>query len=296
MVDTGWGCVQGWFVYCGSNSEQCLGGYDFACSNTTRGSRCAQCADDHYKLGGTCYSCPGGMLNWLLSIGATGCVVMFFLTLNALTAGAFDSIDIALLYLQVLSTIQGFSTTWSHELLDTVAQYVSIINFDLDFVTPACVFGVWEYEAHFMMTMMQMPAVVLICVAVRTYKSVRFNKRKDSRGGASLSHEEVEALQETTDMLIARLFSFAVVVYNNLVIVSFQPFACEAVPGQKVRGAPLDGSPIHLCGLTPSHVLPNRPALESIDGFGDARLSAGVPVCCHLCLTRLVSYGSVSIG
>jgi hypothetical protein len=32
--------------------------------------------------------------------------VMFFLTLNALTAGAFDSIDIALLYLQVLSTIQ----------------------------------------------------------------------------------------------------------------------------------------------------------------------------------------------
>ena len=93
-------------MYCGSNSQQCLGGYDFACSNTTRGPRCAQCTDDHYKLGGTCYACPGGVLNVLLSIGATGCVVMFFLTLNALTAGAFDSIDIALLYLHVLSTIQ----------------------------------------------------------------------------------------------------------------------------------------------------------------------------------------------
>jgi hypothetical protein len=72
----------------------------------------------------------GGITSWLLSLGGTSCVVVFFLTLNALTAGAFDSIDIALLYLQVLSTIQGYST-WSNAVLDKLAQYVSIINFDL---------------------------------------------------------------------------------------------------------------------------------------------------------------------
>jgi hypothetical protein len=51
----------GWFVSCGSNSAMCVGGEGFACSNNTRGDRCAQCAEDHFRIGGLCYECPGAL-------------------------------------------------------------------------------------------------------------------------------------------------------------------------------------------------------------------------------------------
>lgn len=93
-------------------------------------------------------------------------------------------------------------------------------------------FGVWEYEAHFTMVMVQLPAAIGLCVLTRMWVSLRCRRNQQGR---IATQAEMETLHDFTDLLIARLFSFAVVVYNNLVIVSFQPFACEAVPGKEVR-------------------------------------------------------------
>ena len=137
--------------------------------------------------------------------------------INTTTARAFNAVDIGLLYLQVLSTIQMYPLRW-HPFLVKLAAPVSIINFDLDYVTPSCMFP-WNYQEHFVMVMSVMPCIGVFALGY-------FQAAKNVTPMITGRPADPKVLTTLQRELKARLLSFAVIMYNLLVITTLQPFMC----------------------------------------------------------------------
>ena len=57
-----------------------------------------------------------------------------------MASGQYDSLDSALLYLQIIGMISSFQLRW-HSNLHVLNTFLSLINFDVDFLTPDCILG-----------------------------------------------------------------------------------------------------------------------------------------------------------
>jgi len=236
----------GTFMECNPASV-CVGGVNHECSEATTGRLCSACSDlpvKHFSLGGSCTKCPesesGSMAMTLLSLVG---VLSFWYVLNAFTAGNYDAVDIGLLYLQVLSTIQSMALRWPSR-LDTLSQMLAIVNFDLDFVSPNCSFG-WGFNEHFWMILM-IPLLVATIAGLCHVVA----------GALPFCYKTHEEMAELKNVLISKVVSFLVVVYNGLTITSLQPFNCVSL---SESDSSLDSrkfsssGPTNICG-EPAHM------------------------------------------
>ena len=116
--------------------NNCAGGKNFSCKDGYAGRLCVSCAREPEKwssiLGG-CKKCNNDWQDYLIGIGGTSAVVLSWVGLNALAAGGYDALDIALQFTQLMSVVQGFNVPWPNQ-VETLSQVISFVNFDVDFI------------------------------------------------------------------------------------------------------------------------------------------------------------------
>ena len=84
--------------------NNCAGGKNFSCAEGHAGRLCVSCAQEPEKWSsilGKCRKCNNDFRDYLIGIGGTSGVVLTWVGLNALAAGGYDALDIALQFTQV---------------------------------------------------------------------------------------------------------------------------------------------------------------------------------------------------
>ena len=137
------------------------------CRTGYSGIMCQQCKLGFFKLGGMCYPCQYPA--WLFTLGCILVVIFVWYLINRVAAGRYEAVDLLLLYLQNASTISFYSLNWSQSLQAGLFMWLSIVNFDVTFVTPDCLstpsYSAWSY-AHSFGLQLALPIIILSCSAV----------------------------------------------------------------------------------------------------------------------------------
>ena len=88
--------------------------------------------------------------------------------------------------------------------MQEIQQAISVVNFDLDYISPSCLFT-WTYYRSYALTVL-LPIVTAAIMAFRHF-----------------------ILHHNQDRCIASFLSFLVIVYNGLCIKVFGTFLCEVM-------------------------------------------------------------------
>ena len=158
-----------------STLQDALDAPDIGCrSNVTSlcraeyaGIMCQQCKLGFFKLGGLCFPCRYPA--WLFTLGCVMVVIFVWYLINRVAAGRYEAVDLLLLYLQNASTISFYSLNWSQSLQTGLFTWLSIVNFDVTFVTPDCLstssYSAWSY-GHSFGLQLALPIIILGCTAL----------------------------------------------------------------------------------------------------------------------------------
>ena len=108
--------------------NNCAGGKNFSCAEGHAGRLCVSCAQEPEKWSsilGKCRKCNKDWRDYLIGIGGTSGVVLTWVGLNALAAGGYDALDIALQFTQV-SIFWRFACTHNCVLAETESKQTHV--------------------------------------------------------------------------------------------------------------------------------------------------------------------------
>jgi hypothetical protein len=143
----------------GYGPENCTIGY--------KGVRCGQCIDHWYKFRGECRQCERTEITWLRLIALGGLFVVVtggFFALSSTKVHHIASIAIAFSFWQVLSMLARFDIQWP-SLIGGSLTASSVSNFNVDFLSPNCIFPGIDYIALWTLQMM-MPVAFFLCFTI----------------------------------------------------------------------------------------------------------------------------------
>ena len=116
------------------------------CVVEREGPLCSACRDGYFRAGVSCAECPDGKKSSMSVFVTVICwiaVITVWVTMNAIAASKYECLDVTLLFLQLISIVQNFSVPWPDD-LKVVTQMFAVVNFDVDFVSPDCLFK-WDH-------------------------------------------------------------------------------------------------------------------------------------------------------
>jgi hypothetical protein len=141
---------------CGGNGpENCTLGY--------KGIRCGQCITHWYKFRGECLQCDRTEITWLRLLAfmsALAIVTGIFFVLSSTKVHHIASIAIAFSFWQILSMLARFDIKWP-SLIGGSLSASSVSNFNVDFLSPNCIFPEINYITLWFLQMM-MPIAFFI--------------------------------------------------------------------------------------------------------------------------------------
>ena len=238
---------------------------------------CRQCHPQLHNVVGICLSCPGGaaltIVEWII-------VISLWQAIQYLCK-LFPSINMLLLYCQLLSITQGFNVPWPSELYQ-LAQVMSIINFNMDVVTPTCAGVHWNFYSTFYFTLLLpflfgIGHLLWIGLAYLWMKNVG---RRTAFGGLHLpcfvsTQDEFHHLRVLS---FSNWLAFLVILYNAQCTSLFQAFECFPMA---------DGS--FALRADPDQVCHDRQHVTAmfIAVLGIIVFVVGVPVCMFWALYRM---------
>lgn len=245
--DFGFGGLPKLFLDC-PNQEDCPGNI-YECSESKRNALCIQCKDAWFNVGGYCLKCPLGKDSGA-SIGVTiagwAVVILIWLQTNAIAASRYECFDVTLLFMQIVNIIQSFSIPWPED-LRVLTNVFAIVNFDVDFLSPACILP-WDYVISTYFTYM-LPLITLgITSLLYIIKKLRLMRSTD------VITEEMrnESLTAAAHSITRNCATLLVIVYNAICIKAFSAFMCtEMSDGQRF----LNAAPDVACGSSRHHAL-----------------------------------------
>jgi hypothetical protein len=235
------------FIGC-STPEQCPG--SFECGEGYSGPACAVCSTGYFRLMSFCYACPVGelsILSMLMTIVLCAAVVGIWVLLNYLTCGSNDALDIGLLYMQIVSIVQSFAISWPEELSHVTTSF-SVVNFDVDFITPSCFGFEWRYPMSFTLQLL-IPVIVAAKfllqygLAILSLKlHLKTEEKLDSDGlpvkswnWRSWMLSNPDELRSYRNELAGKGIPFLIIVYNGLCMKVFETFQCTTLSsGRKI--------------------------------------------------------------
>jgi hypothetical protein len=144
--------------------ESCPGYSPENCTEGYKGIRCGQCNQKWYKFRGICNKCERTEITWirLLALGgALAIITGIFFALSSMKVQHIASIAIAFSFWQVLSMLARFDIKWP-SLIGGSLTASSISNFNVDFLSPNCIFPDMNYITLWVLQMM-MPVAFLLC-------------------------------------------------------------------------------------------------------------------------------------
>jgi hypothetical protein len=250
--DGGYWAGEGESLFFMCEGEHCLGGIKSECQIGHTSRLCAQCDTGYFSIAAEelgCIKCPGGhgsALSWFATLFGIVGVFCAWYALGVLVCGAYDSLDILLMYTQVIAVIHDFQVAWTtsgsgflagaHK---AVHMGFNLLNLDVDFFLPTCIMY-WDYEYSFYLQMF-FPVLMasaafgyylwaLFCTNVlqqkvpSAWRSTRWWKWFE----ANLDSSTDEAnLRRMLDGSMSSFLQFAVMNYNILCSKSFEVFVCE---------------------------------------------------------------------
>ena len=114
--------------------KRCAGGPEFACEEGYTGIMCNECKHGQFNWRGTCGTKCDDLFEYrIVTIVSIALVVGCWIGMNKLTAGSFDTLDVGLLYMQIMAIAFDFVTQYS-DYGDTylaVKEIFKIVNFDV---------------------------------------------------------------------------------------------------------------------------------------------------------------------
>jgi len=192
---------------------------------------CMQCAPGLHNVLGFCLGCPGGafltVIEWIL-------VILLWQGVQYLSK-VYPALDMLLLYAQCLSIIQGFNVPWPSELYE-LTMVMSIVNFNIDAVTPACAGIRWNFYKSFYFTLF-LPVMFGVGHAMWIglgYVWMKTNGRRTALGGylrLSCFITNPGEFRQYTLISFSNWLALLVILYNALCTTLFQAFMCIDLAG-----------------------------------------------------------------
>jgi hypothetical protein len=144
--------------------ESCGGGGAENCTLGYSGPRCGFCSRNYYRFRRNCNKCEEGA--WLRLVGLLALMALVtgvFFLLSSTKVHHIASIAIAFSFWQVISMFAKFDIKWP-ALIGSSLTGASTANFNVDFLSPNCVFPEMDYVSLWTLQMM-MPVAFFICFA-----------------------------------------------------------------------------------------------------------------------------------
>jgi hypothetical protein len=107
------------------------------CSDAYTGTKCSQCASNHFRSGGNCVICMSPIARWAL-LGLCCVIVVFALSkLSENQQNIPNSLKLTLFWFQFLAMYPSLSSSWPPILMGML-NFVSVLNFDIGYFGVGC--------------------------------------------------------------------------------------------------------------------------------------------------------------
>ncbi|KAK3242317.1 hypothetical protein CYMTET_47989 [Cymbomonas tetramitiformis] len=199
------------------------------CDKGFTGRLCMRCETGFFATNDNCVRCPSGFwvkLGFTLSVVVA--VVAAWIFLGVIMAGTFQSLSILLMYLQIGSMLQGFKLDWPNAVKEW-AEVQTIVNFDVDLITPQCVIEDYGFEWSFYLQMLLPPIVLSFNLLLYAIGAWRIARRGDNLA------TRLHMIEKLSNDRISAVTSFAEVVYHSLCIRCFQCWMCDSKMGGELH-------------------------------------------------------------
>lgn len=147
----------------------------------------------------------------------------------------YPTLDMLLLYAQCLYIIQGFNVPWPSELYE-LTMVMSIVNFNIDAVTPACAHIYWNFYKSFYFTLFlpfMFGAGHVMWIGLG-YLWMKVNGHRTAFGGylrLSCFITNPDEFRQYKLTSISNWLALLVILYNALCTTLFQAFMCIDLAG-----------------------------------------------------------------
>eukprot|EP00191_Tetraselmis_sp_GSL018_P017914 CAMPEP_0177586998 /NCGR_PEP_ID=MMETSP0419_2-20121207/5393_1 /TAXON_ID=582737 /ORGANISM="Tetraselmis sp., Strain GSL018" /LENGTH=1998 /DNA_ID=CAMNT_0019076971 /DNA_START=225 /DNA_END=6221 /DNA_ORIENTATION=- len=236
-----------------ATKSECRSNVTMLCEEGYGGRMCHACTEGFFGVGFKCFPCKEPRA--LFTLGTILSIIIVWYLLNRVAAMAYEAVDLMLIYFQNASTITAFSLNWDPMLVNYPFWILAVVNFDVTYITPECIWGSWSFGHSFVLQ--QLLPVIVIAIYASYYGANKAMLRLVSRcqthpdpedgaapaaaGGrccsiaARLLHgcgmaASPQELVRVRDECIAGSASFLNVVYHTMTLTSLQVFFCRGLP------------------------------------------------------------------
>ena len=248
-------------------------GIGFNCSVGYSGIFCTTCSDGYFALGmSACEECPQSYTaSFFFTVVAITAILALWSLLNT-ASNEVETLDILLLYVQIVSLVQDFDLTWPSPVSIYEIPF-ALTDFDVDFVSPQCIID-WTYTSHYVVQYSLPLAYVLVqlilsvCARAKVYSSASCSNAeakstssklksgfKHSGGLGSLGAgfgatvakfatrifslpSTRQELTQFTNHQISKTLNFFIIVYNSFCLAVLDALVCIDLPaGKKVMAS-----------------------------------------------------------
>lgn len=142
--------------------KACTGGPAESCEAGYEGERCARCTRGYYKYRtGECIKCQeGAWWRYLLAVGLFLFIILFFFVFASSKVSQISSISIASSFFQAIYMFTRIPDVNWPSAVDGGFSVASFLSFNIDFLSPECIFESINYELKYIGTLMT-PFLVL---------------------------------------------------------------------------------------------------------------------------------------
>ncbi|KAK3263594.1 hypothetical protein CYMTET_27609, partial [Cymbomonas tetramitiformis] len=148
--------------------------------------------------GGSCWAWGGGAEPYkdLFTIGMLLLILLLWIILNKFAAGNFDTIDLALLYNQILSMTTQMAFRWSGDALSVVLfTCIQVIDFDVDFFNITCSIN-FNLSKYSPLVQLMLPVIIFLILFARAVFVQCIVLLESDTTEARLSDEERQAREK----------------------------------------------------------------------------------------------------
>lgn len=177
---------------------------------------CAEAEHGFYLVGDWEFECEEGSLLWLVQGAQWLAVLTVWIGINEIASGEYDALDLFLQFIQISFLISLYGLRW-HPRLASVLTLLAVANFDVDFVSPACVLPEWSRAWSFYLQL------ALPFLAGAAYEL--WDKLRQLRGGWK------QATIFRPGVFFQKTFQMFLVMYHVILIKCLNVFDCTLEPG-----------------------------------------------------------------
>lgn len=233
-------------------SAACAGNY--GCLEGHMGRLCVGVSDGYYAVGRYWYQkCPSSVVgsndNIVMTVFIWVAIFMFWIKIQNWIAGKYDTFAIFVYACQMISFLTKFNLRWAKE-IKWVGSALSIMSFEVDFVSPNCMFGWTDYHTFFIQ--LSLPGIFAVLWAI-IFKVRKFLSSQSELEDIDKTVRSKTVLLDVSHLpddlwtfVYCKTLSITILCFQANTWRAFSPFVCDTLADGKTSYMAL--SPEIQCG------------------------------------------------